>query len=114
MPLPQTTPPSKGSEPFGENQKSAAFPGGQGSKSSGDKPKDDKDPSAKERERRLVKQWMEKITKARNKWEPDFKRMRENMLFARGIQWQGQKTSLKVLLRCMLAIQPVNVPPVIA
>ena len=105
MPLPQQFGPSKDTEPFGQNQKSAAFPGGQGSKPDG---KDDKDPAAKEREHRLVKQWTEKITKARNKWEPDFKRMRENMLFARGIQWQGQKTLMDDRYVCNLVQRNIS------
>lgn len=40
----------------------------------------------------LVKQWQEKIIADKAKWEPDFKRMRENMKFAKGLQWAGQTT----------------------
>jgi hypothetical protein len=40
----------------------------------------------------LVKQWISKITAAKAKWEPDFKRMRKNMEFVSGLQWPGQKT----------------------
>jgi len=38
----------------------------------------------------LVEQWVSRITAAKAKWEPDFKRMRRNMEFASGIQWPGQ------------------------
>lgn len=38
-----------------------------------------------------VKEWQARITAAKAKWEPDFKRMRENTEFAAGLQWEGQK-----------------------
>lgn len=37
-----------------------------------------------------VEQWTKKIKDARKYWEPDFCRMRENMEFAAGFQWNGQ------------------------
>ena len=40
--------------------------------------------------RASVKQWLARIVHAKNKWEPDFKRMRRNMEFATGLQWPGQ------------------------
>lgn len=39
-----------------------------------------------------VKQWLKRIECAKAKWEPDFKRMRENMEFCSGLQWNGQTT----------------------
>ena len=38
----------------------------------------------------LVEQWVSRITSAKAKWEPDFKRMRKNMEFVSGLQWPGQ------------------------
>ncbi len=38
----------------------------------------------------LVKDWLAKIACAKKKWEPDFKRMRDNMRFASGMQWAEQ------------------------
>jgi len=42
--------------------------------------------------RALVTKWLSKIERAKKKWEPDFKRMRDNMEFASGIQWPDQTT----------------------
>jgi hypothetical protein len=53
--------------------------------------KQDGDDATKQREKKLVDQWTKKIIKAREKWEPDFKTMREDMKFARGLQWPDQK-----------------------
>lgn len=50
-----------------------------------------KDEVSKTREATLVAQWTKKIKDARSKWEPDFKTMRDDMKFARGIQWPGQR-----------------------
>jgi DNA-binding phage protein len=41
--------------------------------------------------RALVKQWGERIRTAKAKWEEDFKRMRSNMEFVYGLQWNGQQ-----------------------
>lgn len=41
-------------------------------------------------EKASVKAWMAKIVSAKKKWEPDFERMRANMEFASGLQWEGQ------------------------
>lgn len=38
----------------------------------------------------LVKKWNKRIKKARKKWDADFKRMKANMEFAAGFQWEGQ------------------------
>jgi hypothetical protein len=43
-------------------------------------------------EREAVKAWTAKIRRAREFFKEDFKRMRDNMKFAAGIQWAGQKT----------------------
>lgn len=37
-----------------------------------------------------VKRWLGRITRAKQKWEMDFKRMRKNMEFVTGLQWAGQ------------------------
>lgn len=37
-----------------------------------------------------VKQWQERIRRAKAKWEPDFNRMKENMAFLSGLQWNAQ------------------------
>lgn len=39
----------------------------------------------------MVKKWTSRIRKAREHWEADFKRIRENMEFAAGFQWAGQE-----------------------
>lgn len=43
-------------------------------------------------QRAEVKRWGKRITKAEAKWEPDFKRMKNNQKFVTGIQWDGQKS----------------------
>jgi hypothetical protein len=40
----------------------------------------------------LVGEWSKKIRTAKSHWEADFKRMRNNMKFARGLQWLDQKS----------------------
>lgn len=40
--------------------------------------------------RSAVKRWLSRINCAKRRWEPDFKRMRENMEFCTGLQWMGQ------------------------
>jgi hypothetical protein len=40
----------------------------------------------------LVKEIIDRITTAKKHWDKDFKRMRDNMRFVRGLQWQGQKS----------------------
>lgn len=42
--------------------------------------------------RKLVKQWQTKIKKAKDHYDKDFERMRDNMDFVAGLQWAGQKT----------------------
>ena len=41
--------------------------------------------------RALVKRWCERIRDAKAKWENDFERMRMNMEFVAGYQWNGQQ-----------------------
>lgn len=43
-------------------------------------------------EESTVKVWRKRITDAKAHFEPDFKRMRENMEFAANIQWSGQES----------------------
>ncbi len=42
-------------------------------------------------EEESVRLWRKRITDAKNYFEPDYKRMRENMEFAANIQWPGQE-----------------------
>lgn len=46
------------------------------------------DPSRKA----IVKEWLRKIDDAEKHWDRDFKRMRRNMEFAAGLQWEGEDT----------------------
>lgn len=41
-------------------------------------------------QRAYIAQWQEKIKKAKKKWDSDFERMRDNMDFVAGLQWNGQ------------------------
>lgn len=41
----------------------------------------------------IVKQWLLRITDAEKKWDKDFKRMRKNMEFAAGRQWEEDGTA---------------------
>lgn len=52
----------------------------------------DMSPDPSPTEEATVKLWRKRIKDAKAYYEPDFKRMRENMLFAAGIQWQGQES----------------------
>lgn len=38
-----------------------------------------------------VKRWQSRIKKSKAKYKPDFERMRKNMEFVTGLQWQGQQ-----------------------
>lgn len=58
--------------------------------------------------RASVKQWMSRITRAKMKWEPDFKRMRKNMEFATGLQWPGQTEMDDERYVCNLTNRLVN------
>lgn len=50
----------------------------------------DKDDESNDLEQAVVKSWLARISAAEKKWEPDFKRMRDNARFAAGWQWNGQ------------------------
>lgn len=52
-----------------------------------DKPENDETKS----QRSAVKRWCKRIKDAKEKWDKDFERMRENMDFVAGLQWSGQK-----------------------
>lgn len=43
-----------------------------------------------EARRQLVSKWTKRVNAAKEHWEPVFKRMREDMAFAKGIQWADQ------------------------
>jgi hypothetical protein len=49
------------------------------------------DKEGTESEQALVKEWAKKIRKAKARWEDDFERMRKNMEFVWGLQWQSQE-----------------------
>ncbi|MBD9674955.1 hypothetical protein IB275_30540 [Pseudomonas sp. PDM21] len=44
-----------------------------------------------ESERKLVSYWCGEIRKAKQHWQPDFKRMKDDMKFSRGKQWPQQQ-----------------------
>lgn len=44
---------------------------------------------------KTVKQWSQRVKKARTKWASEFKRMRENMEFSAGLQWMGQNSMVE-------------------
>ena len=62
----------------------------------------------KTRKQRWVKQWNEKIVKARSKWESDFKRMKDDMRFARGLQWDGQQQLESDKYVCNLTLRNIS------
>lgn len=51
---------------------------------------DDESDDAKSR-RAFVKKWQKRIKDAKAKWSDDYDRMRDNMDFCAGMQWNGQK-----------------------
>jgi hypothetical protein len=48
-----------------------------------------------DQQRAEVKRWCDRILRAKVHWEKDFKRMREDMEFASGLQWDGQTSLLE-------------------
>lgn len=56
----------------------------------GDQKKGKKEQTASDSEKAAVSMWTAKIKKAKDKWKKDFKRMRDNINFAAGLQWEGQ------------------------
>ena len=60
-----------------------------------------------EAERALVRQWMARIKKAKSKWAPVFKRMRDDMAFSQGKQWpQQQEEDTRYV--CNITLRQVN------
>src|SRR5512139_884125 len=55
-----------------------------------------------------VEQWTDRIRSAKQRWQADFDRMRENMEFVAGLQWQGQKTLRCKKYVCNMTIQMDN------
>jgi len=43
-------------------------------------------------EKAAVKRWLGRVKQGKLRFDPDFRRMRQNMEFAAGLQWDGQKT----------------------
>lgn len=79
----------KGMRPMSENQ-----PYNAGSAVQADNPQKDKPKSEETEDAAIVAQvrkWTKKIRDSRDKFEPEFKRMRRNMDFVAGIQWPGQR-----------------------
>jgi len=58
--------------------------------------------------RASVKRWSERIRAAKAKWESDYKRMRKNMEFVFGLQWNGQQTLNEDRYRANFTIRNVN------
>lgn len=56
-----------------------------------DKDKNDENDDAARARRAFVKKWQARIKSAKSKWDDDFTRMRDNMDFCAGLQWQSQK-----------------------
>lgn len=60
-----------------------------------------------EAERALVRQWMARIKKAKSRWAPVFKRMRDDMAFSQGKQWpQMQEEDTRYV--CNITLRQVN------
>ncbi len=59
-------------------------------------------------DRNAIKLWQSRITSAKRKFEPDFKRMRKNMEFATGLQWTGQAEMDDERYIANLVLQLVN------
>lgn len=60
-----------------------------------------------EAQRALVRQWMARIKKAKGKWAPVFKRMRDDMSFSQGKQWpQMQEEDTRYV--CNVTLRQVN------
>lgn len=49
-----------------------------------------------------------RVDSAKARWEPDFKRMRENMRFATGRQWNGQKLLREEAYVCNLTLKQIR------
>jgi len=92
QPLPgETTPPPPQPEEGGTPPASAGPAGG----------------APDEAQRALVRQWMAKIKKAKSRWAPVFKRMRDDMAFSQGKQWpQMQEEDTRYV--CNITLRQVN------
>lgn len=49
-------------------------------------------PEVADSRKAVVRLWLDRIERAEDRWEPDFKRMRRCMDFAAGVQWPEQKS----------------------
>lgn len=56
----------------------------------------------------LVKEWNERIDVAKQRWQPDFERMRTNMRFATGRQWPKQKELQDERYVCNLTLKQIR------
>lgn len=63
---------------------------------------------ATESEKKAVKAWIARIKDAERHWEPDFIRMRKNMEFVAGIQWDAQETIESKRYVANMTIRMVN------
>jgi hypothetical protein len=73
------------------------------------KDKKDREDVAVLAERAQVKRWCSMIDKAKEKWEDDFKRMRDNMDFVASLQYAGQKSiSSEDRYICNFTLRVVN------
>jgi len=55
-----------------------------------------------------IREWHGKVDSAKARWEPDFKRMRANMRFATGRQWEGQKEIQGSQYVCNLTLKQIS------
>lgn len=55
-----------------------------------------------------VRRWQDRIERAKKKWQGDFERMRDNMDFVAGIQYNGQKGITYDKYICNLTLRVVN------
>lgn len=69
---------------------------------------EDKLASIPESEIEFVKKWAARIVKAKAHWQPDFDRMRANMAFTSGKQWEGQTEITDERYVCNITIQAVR------
>jgi hypothetical protein len=70
-----------------DKEKFVNKPGGRSDK--GDE--EDEDSDEVRSKRAYIKKWQAKIKDAKAKWQPEFDRMKDNMDFVAGLQWENQK-----------------------
>lgn len=63
---------------------------------------------AKDARKANVKRWLDKIDSAKKKWSADFERMRRNLKFVKGIQWEGQEGIESKKYVANLTIRAIN------